>query len=316
MNTPRFTLVVDGLPMPLDRAESEAMADAKDYFEARSTPVTVALMKNDSELLRWHTNRRITGIFRKQVWGGRKGDDAIYAGDAAFDATSAVLQLDLDAIRELEDNSENSDAIGRSLVEWHGPCDVSISDSMLAFFGVRDSEDITDKHLELARAAFPPQPRETQLDAAPSTDTSQGGNAALSILNARKAAALDQLIQDLTDMGFGKNEPINGGDCVETVDQIYSRLVKAFGAPSSSNDSLFRVHVFYDNPTTRESRLLGEWTGHAPSKHEARMRAHDELWDARLVAAGCTPSYDVEELDDEDEDNEREHETAAPRVAG
>jgi hypothetical protein len=29
-------------------------------------------------------------------------------------------------------------------------------------------------------------------------------------------------------MGFGSNEPINGGDCVEAVDQLYQRLLKMF----------------------------------------------------------------------------------------
>jgi len=51
------------------------------------------------------------------------------------------------------------------------------------------------------------------------------------VRNAKKARALEQVIRELTELGFGENEPINGGDCVEAVDQIYQRLIKQFGKP-------------------------------------------------------------------------------------
>lgn len=47
-------------------------------------------------------------------------------------------------------------------------------------------------------------------------------------LVAEKAQALDRTLSQLTNMGFGSNDPINGGDCVESVDQIYQGLVRKF----------------------------------------------------------------------------------------
>lgn len=47
-------------------------------------------------------------------------------------------------------------------------------------------------------------------------------------LVAEKAQALDSTLSQLTNMGFGSDDPINGGDCVESVDQIYQGLVHKF----------------------------------------------------------------------------------------
>lgn len=139
---------------------------------------------------------------------------------------------------------------------------------------------------------------------------------AINDLNARKAAALDRVMGELTELGFDKNEPINGGDCVESIAQIYERLTKEFGAALSKDAEAmtFRVSLYCDNPDTRESRLVGEWTGLANSKHEARQRAHDELWDGRLYPAGASASYEVEELDHEDIDGSSD--AAFPRMPG
>lgn len=46
--------------------------------------------------------------------------------------------------------------------------------------------------------------------------------------DAKKARALDSVTAKLGEMGFGSNEPINGGDCVESIDQLYQRLLKMF----------------------------------------------------------------------------------------
>lgn len=43
-------------------------------------------------------------------------------------------------------------------------------------------------------------------------------------LNALKASLLDHVLQQLEAMGFGTNDPINGGDCVESVDMLYQHL--------------------------------------------------------------------------------------------
>ena len=43
-----------------------------------------------------------------------------------------------------------------------------------------------------------------------------------------KAAALDVLMVNLSEMGFGSDEPINGGDCVESVANLYKDLTERF----------------------------------------------------------------------------------------
>lgn len=114
----------------------------------------------DGKLMASVTNRRITGAFYKQEWGGRKNDIAISCGVEEFDATDAVLLLNHAALIELDDNSENTDEIGRSHVDWSGPCSVELVQSVLEFFGVSDLEDITEEALTYARARINPLPAE------------------------------------------------------------------------------------------------------------------------------------------------------------
>jgi hypothetical protein len=98
--------------------------------------------------------RRIWGVFTKQVWGGRKGNDAIYIGTEEFDATFEVLKLTAPELSELQDGHESSDFIGREKVEWDGPCEVRLVDSVKDYFGVESLEDITAEMLNKARIAF------------------------------------------------------------------------------------------------------------------------------------------------------------------
>lgn len=46
-----------------------------------------------------------------------------------------------------------------------------------------------------------------------------------------KAKAFEGIISQLEAIGFGENDPINGGDCVESVDQIYQSMIKRFPRP-------------------------------------------------------------------------------------
>lgn len=126
----------------------------------RGEPATVTVLDDQGKLIYWRTSRRIEGTFDKQRWGGRKGDDAILQGTEHFDATEMVLLMNLQEVLELEDNDDSTDDIGRQCVSWDGPCSVSLTESMLLFFGVLDQDDITESHLEMARAMHPPTPRE------------------------------------------------------------------------------------------------------------------------------------------------------------
>lgn len=46
--------------------------------------------------------------------------------------------------------------------------------------------------------------------------------------NAKKAKALDDLLATLEGAGFGSNDAINGGDCVELIVRVYKKLVAEF----------------------------------------------------------------------------------------
>lgn len=108
------------------------------------------------------SNRRIIGNFNKQQWGGRKNDTAIDCGDETFDATDSVLLMSHDDVCNLTDYSEESDRVGQAHVAWDGPCSVRITDSILQYFGVNDSSDITQESFDYARSRANPQPPETK----------------------------------------------------------------------------------------------------------------------------------------------------------
>jgi len=106
------------------------------------------------------TNRRIIGTFHKQRWGGWKEDEAISCGEEEFDATNAVLLLEPNQLNELKSMYELTDALGRDHVEWDGPCDVYLDESVCAFFGVSDLEEITSEALAFTRSRYNPKPLE------------------------------------------------------------------------------------------------------------------------------------------------------------
>lgn len=97
------------------------------------------------------TNRRIEGVFTKQVWGGRKGDDAIFVEEESFDATDAVLAMDRAELVALEDGDASSDELGQRFVSWNGPCDVRIVEPICEYFGVSSLEEISEALLQYAR---------------------------------------------------------------------------------------------------------------------------------------------------------------------
>jgi hypothetical protein len=109
------------------------------------------------------TNRHIVGSFNKQQWGGHKGDDAIYIGEESFDATAAILLLEHKDLVCMKDQSESTDDIGREHIDWSGPCYVHIEDSICAYFGVDDLQEITPEALSFARQRANPQPAEEQV---------------------------------------------------------------------------------------------------------------------------------------------------------
>jgi hypothetical protein len=119
-------------------------------FHAPGSDITYAIVDEADRLLASVTNRRILGTYVKQVWGGRKGDDAIDVGEVEFDATDYVLKMSHEDLQALEDQSDSSDEVGEAHVEWDDAHYVNIEDSICAYFGVATLDAITPEALHFA----------------------------------------------------------------------------------------------------------------------------------------------------------------------
>jgi hypothetical protein len=145
-----------------------SLADAVTYAEAalkgllsrpghRNAHYAYVIANETGKLVASVTNLRITGVFTKQNWGGRKGNDPIHAGEEEFDATDYVLNMPYDEVLEIRDNRESSDAIGTAHIQWNGPYEVDIVDSICEFFGVGQLDDITPEMFEFVRGRYKPR---------------------------------------------------------------------------------------------------------------------------------------------------------------
>lgn len=122
-------------------------------------PVTVHVLDKESgRPLAAVTNRRISGEFIRQAWGGHSGDDAITVGVETFDATVKVLSLSHEELITLSDSSTSTDEIGMAFVNWDGPFEVRLVDQVRAFFGVEQLRDITPEVHEFMRRECSPEP--------------------------------------------------------------------------------------------------------------------------------------------------------------
>lgn len=106
------------------------------------------------------TGNRIIARVVLQVWGGKKGNDAVYDAEKHVDVTDAILLLDHDFVIGLEDRSDQTDEIGYKHVNYSGPVEVEVTASICQFFGVESLEDITAAAFEEARRIVNPKPPE------------------------------------------------------------------------------------------------------------------------------------------------------------
>jgi len=95
-----------------------------------------------------------------QIWGGRKGNDAVYDCEKEIDVTDTILLLDHDVVIELQDSFDNTDEIGHKHVNHSGPLEVYVTASICQFFNVARVEDITLAAFEEARRVVNPKPPE------------------------------------------------------------------------------------------------------------------------------------------------------------
>lgn len=141
-----------------DHATAVAFAVAQLGLLGEAEVATFTVENLSGYLLAVVTNRCITGEINKQAWGGRKNNDAVFIGREEFDATAAILTMPYAELQKLQDHDESSDEVGRSHIEWPGPCYVNIVDSVLAYFGVNSIEEITAEAHEFARTRANVQP--------------------------------------------------------------------------------------------------------------------------------------------------------------
>lgn len=151
-----YILNQDGSHYTEDEDLDRMIGLAEDFIGSTTEPTTFTIEGQCGMTVSVITNRRISGTFTKQVWGGREGDEAIFVEEIEFDATDAVLRMSLDEIQSLNDNSESTDELGRKHVQWQGPCEVKVIDSMLDFFGVDNINRLTEDALRYARNRLNP----------------------------------------------------------------------------------------------------------------------------------------------------------------
>lgn len=111
---------------------------------------------NETEKQKVINEVRIIGTMIKQEWGGHRDNDAIELESETFDATNAILLMPHSRLIQLQDHDQDTDEIGRDHVQWSGPCEVEIVDSIKEFFNVDELEDITEKALNDAKDIYAP----------------------------------------------------------------------------------------------------------------------------------------------------------------
>lgn len=132
-------------------AAEQLYKELKDSGRAESGAVVTVTPDGQHCPVASFTDRRITGTFTKQVWGGRKGDDAIFSGTEEFDATDYVLRMPLQKIHRLVDHDDTTDVIGLAHVDYDGPFEVDVVGEICAYFGIEQLEDLTEENLDRAR---------------------------------------------------------------------------------------------------------------------------------------------------------------------
>lgn len=101
---------------------------------------------------------RIMGTFIKQVWGGHRDQEAIESSKIEFDATDAILAMPHSELISLQDHRENTDRIGELYIQWDGPFEVEVVDSILEYFEVDSLACITAEMLQKANQQAGPAP--------------------------------------------------------------------------------------------------------------------------------------------------------------
>lgn len=165
---------VNGLSKAVDLAE--VLLGGVDQSE----PSTFTVHDASGAMIASVTNRRIMGTFTKQRWGGHDGDRAIEVEPIKFDATESVMRLQYPQLALLVDCDYSTDDIGLESIQWDGPFEVEVVDSICEYFGVGSLSEITQKAFEFAVARVrPKQPVAQSITLTIQVDLELTGNASV-----------------------------------------------------------------------------------------------------------------------------------------
>lgn len=131
----------------------QSMVELENHL--RENPESPVWITTENTLVAFRNPNPIEGVFNQQLWTGPKNDTLMHCKAVRFDATHYVLHdFGLQAIHGLKDSDDTSDDVGLAHVDWNGPHDVEVVDSILDYFGADKLCDITLAHLECARMSF------------------------------------------------------------------------------------------------------------------------------------------------------------------
>lgn len=117
---------------------------------ANDEPTTFTVNEDDGTLVAVETNRRIVGVVDKQ---GHDDHDMV-----EFDATNAVLFMSHEDLMKLDDESITTCNVARYFVDWLGPIEVTLVDSVCKYFAVSSIKEITPQAFAYVKQKFNPQP--------------------------------------------------------------------------------------------------------------------------------------------------------------
>lgn len=150
--------VLEAIQLHLDDHDVVGVHVIFEFPQDAHSSLKVDLAQLRADALWGDRSKRIMATVKLQTWGGRKNDDAIFHSLQEVDVTDTILLHDLDELVSLRDGDESSDEIGRGHLEWQGPLEVALTDSICEFFGVERLDDISESLLAAAKKKYDPQP--------------------------------------------------------------------------------------------------------------------------------------------------------------
>lgn len=121
------------------------------FLCSQNEPTTFTVENENKEIVASFSNRQIIGRFNCQTESKTRRDWLETVETREFDATTYILSLPYNDFVGISDRSSSSDDVGRKFVDWKGPFDVEIEESINEYFGVDDIGEITPQHFDFVK---------------------------------------------------------------------------------------------------------------------------------------------------------------------